>query len=227
VFEYLFDKKEDVVKKSWLFLLTVVVLTLSTGSAFGLQMIVNGNFEIGLWAIPGVIPSWNADAGDFGAFLMPNAWPGHSELDDQVAFLVSPHEGVCLLSQSFVIPAGMSDVNVDFQYLPISDNPFDFVSMGMLYDIGGGPQYEEYVHWFGPGTPYWQGFHAFHDISMIPVPIQCALAFGTIAPEGGGSTGLFVDNVSVEATPEPGTLLLLGSGLLGMGAIGAFRRRRK
>ena len=77
-------------------------------------------------------------------------------------------------------------------------------------------------------TPGWQSFHKYYDVSGIASPIACTIAFGvTTTNDILYPTGLFVDNVSVEAVPEPVTLLLMGSGLMGMGAIGAFRRRKK
>lgn len=214
-------------KKSWLFLLTVLLLALSTSSAFGLQFIHNGGFEAGPFGV-GPIPWWHR-AGKYPAAIVPNVFAGKPELGTKVAFLASPLQGACVLFHTpFYIPAAMSDVYVDFQYMPISESghPGDFVSIFMLYDAGGGPQTREFVHWFGTGTPWWQTFHRHYDISAINNEIFCIMTLGTFATVC-GSTGLFVDNVSVEAVPEPATLLLLGGGLVGMGAIGAFRRRKK
>jgi hypothetical protein len=219
-------------KKSWALLLVIATMLIAA-PAFGLQLITNGNFETGDltgWTIGGDFPA-------LGAATMPNTWMMHPELDCWVGSVAPPTLfglqaiGTSVLLQSFVIPAEMTMATVDFQYLPWSFDSieFDFVWIGMEHN-GGFDLYEYWggVDFGGLETPGWQHFHRGYDISGVMSPINCTIAFGVTTTEDIiYPTGLYVDNVSVEAVPEPATLLLLGSGLMGMGLFGAARRRRK
>lgn len=226
-------------KRSWLILVPVLVVMLSTSSAFGLQLITNGNFETGWldgWSIGGTTFPFGLP----GAIPHFNTW-GDPELGCKVALVAPPTIfgiqalGTAILYQSFVVPAATPGVSVGFQYLPWSWDcvEYDYIRIGMQYDTGGGAVFDEYVYWGGVDwggyeSPGWQTFSKHYDISGITGPIACSIAFGvTTTQDPLFPTGLFVDNVSVEAVPEPATLLLLGSGLLGMGAFGAIRRRKK
>jgi hypothetical protein len=237
-------------KKSWFILVTVLLLVLVANSAFGLQMITNGNFEMDnlfkASALSGIDPlsGWNI-GGNFpfqGAFAIPNYWSStHPELGDWSASVAPPFlgfkqaVGTAILYQDFIIPAGMGAISVDFQYMPwsYSSENLDFVQVYMRWNDGGGSHEDMYQSWLdhqAAGTqPWsWQHQHLAWDVSGLSYPIECQLAFGVSATRNSNvPTGLFVDNVSVEATPEPATLLLLGGGLLGMGAIGSLRRRKK
>jgi len=131
----------------------------------------------------------------------------------------------------FPAPGAATMATVDFQYLPWSFDSieFDFIWIGMQH--GGG--FDLYEYWGGTDfgsleTPGWQNFQRGYDISGVMSPINCTIAFGVTTTEDiAYSTGLFVDNVSVEAVPEPATLLLPGGGLMGMGLFGAARRRKR
>ncbi len=52
------------------------------------------------------------------------------------------------------------------------------------------------------------------------------LIFADVTSGVPGWFGPAIDNVSVTLIPEPGTILLLGSGFLGLGFIGWYRRRK-
>jgi hypothetical protein len=228
-----FSPEEVMMKKSWSFFTVILVLLVSTGPAVGLQMITNGNFETG------DLTGWNI-GGDFpilGAFAVPSIWPAHPELDCWVASVAPPFlgpiqaVGTSFLFQSFVIPLGTPAATVAFQYMPWSFDAieYDFVWIGMQHDYG----FDLYEYWGGQDfgcleTPGWQSFYHSYDLSGISSPINCTIAFGvTTSGDICYPTGLFVDNVSVEAVPEPATLLLLGGGLVGMGLFGTFRRKKR
>ena len=49
----------------------------------------------------------------------------------------------------------------------------------------------------------------------------------TIVATGVGNTNLTIDLTSAAVTPEPGSLAVLGAGLVGLGVVGSLRRRRR
>ena len=60
------------------------------------------------------------------------------------------------------------------------------------------------------------------DIGNAP---RVEVHYDNFMAEASNITG--VDNKYVVANPEPGTVILLGTGLLGLGAINRFRRRKR
>jgi hypothetical protein len=217
-------------KKSWVLILMAMAILIAA-PVHGLQLITNGNFETG------DLTGWTV-AGDFpalGAITVPNVW--HPGLGSWTASIAPPTLfgiqaiGTAALLQSFVIPAEMTMAAVDFCYLPWSFDSiqFDFVWIGMQHN-GGFDLYEYWggVDFGGLESPGWQCFHRDYDISGVMSPINCTIMFGvTTTDDIYYPTGMFVDNVSVEAVPEPATLLLLGGGLMGMGLFRATRRRKR
>jgi hypothetical protein len=64
------------------------------------------------------------------------------------------------------------------------------------------------------------GWTQFSFLVTVPSAQSVTLSF---ANAGGDNIGILLDNVQIDAVPEPGTLLLIGSGLTGL----ALRRRRR
>ena len=64
------------------------------------------------------------------------------------------------------------------------------------------------------------GWTQFSFLVSVPAAQNLTLSFSN---GGGDNIGILIDNVSIDAVPEPGTLLLIGSGLTGL----ALRRRRR
>ena len=64
------------------------------------------------------------------------------------------------------------------------------------------------------------GWTQFSFLVSVPAAQNLTLSFSN---GGGDNIGILIDNVSIEAVPEPGTLLLIGTGLTGL----ALRRRRR
>ena len=80
---------------------------------------------------------------------------------------------------------------------------------------------------FGPlasftflNVPAATGWTQFSFLVTVPTAQNLALSFSN---NGGDNIGILIDNVRIDAVPEPGTLLLIGSGLTGL----ALRRRRR
>jgi len=76
-----------------------------------------------------------------------------------------------------------------------------------------------------PGAPYSNPGFVRQSFYFMGSGNITNLTFKNITPTTGYG-GPVIDNVSVVLTPEPGTLLLLGSGLLGIGITARIRRKK-
>jgi hypothetical protein len=180
----------------------VAVLLVGAPTAFATNLLTNGSFE------SGTLTGWT-DIGD-GVVLANGPFSYYSAAEDGTWYLaLGPVGGDGTLSQTFSDTAGQH-YTFSFWFASVGDNPSDFSA-----------------YWDG-GTPL---------LSLTNPNTGAAWSEYSYSVTGTGSDTIqfnfrddpaymVLDNVSVSpvtTTPEPSSLLLLGSGLLTVG--GVIRRK--
>lgn len=209
------------------------LLTLSLGgAASAANIITNPGFELG---VATDATDWNQLSGAAGSTTRSLSMPrtGVASIYMEVDHVNNtPAPGAYFAEQNQ--PVGSIDNSLNYNLsLYAKSATLDFTGVDMFYQIlwldqdgsdGGGVKGESLVQLVtgGINTSYQQ-----FGLSDIDVPdgtdsflLRFQLSAGPVA---GIQNGLFVDDVSLEAIPEPSAVVLLGSGL---GLLTLRRRRR-
>lgn len=86
----------------------------------------------------------------------------------------------------------------------------------------GALNYANFANWTVP-PPSTPGFTSYSRTLHFDTTGLMNIIF---ANDGGDNSGALLDDVSVTPVPEPGTMVLLGAGLMGLAVAGKRRRER-
>ena len=181
----------------------VAVLLVGAPTAFANNLLTNGSFETN------DLTGWTL-GGAGGAFTVSGAFSAYSGAEDGTYYLaMGPVGGDGTLSQTFSDTPG-TRYTFSFWFASVGDNPSDF-------------------------SAYWDGGTALLSLTNPKTGANWSEYSYNVVGTGSDTVSfnfrddpayIVLDNVSVSSgptTPEPSSLLLLGSGLLAVG--GVVRRK--
>ena len=199
--------------------------------AMSAQLITNGGFETGNFnnwtysnvgggTAPVVIQynqAGNYPVGAFGEAILPNATPGSG---NYVAYFSSDTAKPDKLAQLVNVVAGQTYALSFDYYAPQNgyNNPNDAT---LAFLIGGNPAGSMLQAGSVSGTPpkTWKTFTTSYT-AQTTGQVELAFQFSGL---GSTAADFAVDNVSMQAVPEPATW---GMMIMGFGVVGAAMRRR-
>lgn len=201
-------------------LLAVLGVLLLAGSASATS-VTNGDFSAGLsgWSIVGPV----SDGGGFALMA-----------EDPVFILTS-------LGQAFTIPAGAVSLSFDHAMASLpggpGGSPFPDAFAASLLDpvtfdpILSTPGFPDYFYRdsgglidFDPAIVTLVGDRVTLDLTSVAGGANALLVFDLVGADNGLMTTVAVDNIKMEVIPEPLTVVVIPSALVGLAAY--LRRRR-
>lgn len=214
-------------------LMIIIVTCFLSGFASGQNLIINPSFEFGNFVpsgtnvqyvfapdMGGTITGWSGTNGAFDWIRVPTYGASDGLFAIDMIGSTSNLSGT-LVSSNFATIASPFPYRVEFD---LAAAPWGGTSPKTLDVMVDGVTQSFSIHVI-PGAPYSNPGYIRKSFSFMGSGNVTNLTFKNTTPTTGYG-GPVIDNVSVVLTPEPGTLLLFGSGLLGIGITARIRRRR-
>lgn len=205
--------------KKYSFLLVASIFMFGLAGFANANLITNGDFEDSDSSIVG----WNVNVPS-NVYLIDNP------SNNVVHFSVDGGNGWAVLTQEFYVDPTWDGLSIEFDihFATGEDASLDWFKQTVGFDVAGQDtwqwawQYRILTDQDLPDTGWW--YHAeaiipFAQFNIEDTNPNAKLYFGLKENPGDWSWAR-LDNVEVTKIPEPATILLFGTGMLGIGALG-------